>query len=748
MLPVLRRVSNHNLAILSLHRVVTVEEKARSLNKPMMTTEAQFRSLIDMVRRYGHPISLSSAIQQMQDGAGFEPGTVVITFDDGYYDVYQRAFPLLKEYQIPATIFTTTGVIGDRENYLWWDEVDYCLQNHKVIFNEIGEGLSDELSGAIRLIAGLEGGRSERIESSIRETLYRIPVEERNELVARIRNEIPDIGARPQLMLSWDNVREMSGLIEIGNHTVHHHLLNQLEPSAIVTEIADAKAKIEQETGYPCPGLAYPSGAYTNNVIEAARECGVEYAVTTRFTNNSHTADLMTLGRKDAGYLSINDAIYPDYFKVALSGVTDWYRQDYTWTGSGDIPPVNKSRLSQFVRGDRKPRTTREVPLIVHVIFHLAVGGLENGLVNLVNRIPRGSYRHAIICLTDYTDFRNRIRNPDVDVYILNKRPGKDWRLYTNIWRLFRRLRPDIVHTRNLSTLETQLPALLAGVPHRVHGEHGRDITDIDGTSKKYQLLRRIYRPLIHQYIALSMDLTRYLANRIGVPREKLTHILNGVDTDRFRPGAEFAREVLPENFSGDNKIIIGTVGRMEAVKDQTNLVHAFIHLVKQQPENKENLRLIIIGDGALRLPAMSLLEEAGLDDIAWLPGEREDVPELLRSMDVFVLPSLAEGISNTILEAMASGLPVVATDVGGNSELVDQDKTGYLVPRADPVALSRAIQRYTSSPGLRREHGERARRRCEGDFSIETMVRNYQALYDGLMQADKRSSLVSTSQY
>jgi len=149
-------------------------------------------------------------------------------------------------------------------------------------------------------------------------------------------------------------------------------------------------------------------------------------------------------------------------------------------------------------------------------------------------------------------------------------------------------------------------------------------------------------------------------------------------------------------------------------------------------------LRLVIVGDGTLRQPAIRLLEDAGLAHLAWLPGERQDVPELLRAMDIFVLPSLAEGISNTILEAMASGLPIVATDVGGNCELVDHGRTGFLVPRADPAAMAAAIRRYVEDSALRREHGAQGRRRCEKTFSIDTMVRRYGEFYDEVLGAHR----------
>lgn len=173
----------------------------------------------------------------------------------------------------------------------------------------------------------------------------------------------------------------------------------------------------------------------------------------------------------------------------------------------------------------------------------------------------------------------------------------------------------------------------------------------------------------------------------------------------------------------------------MEAVKDQVTLARAFVQLVEGHPQGRERLRLVIVGDGALRKSAMAILKAAGLEGISWLSGERDDVPELLRAIDVFVLPSLAEGISNTILEAMASGLPVVATDVGGNSELVEPEITGFLVQRGDPSLLAEAMRQYIDVPRLQQQHGMMARKRSVEKFSIHSMVQRYQDLYDSLLQ-------------
>ena len=377
-----------------------------------------------------------------------------------------------------------------------------------------------------------------------------------------------------------------------------------------------------------------------------------------------------------------------------------------------------------------------DLPLVAHVIHRLDVGGLENGIVNIINHMPEGRYRHVIICMTDYNPaFRARIHHGDVECYALHKREGKGIGIYFRLWRLFRRLRPTIVHTRNLSALEAQLPAALAGVRCRVHGEHGRDIHDIDGRNRKYNLLRRALRPLVDRYIPLSRDLEQWLRNQVGVTDNRIAAICNGVDSELFHP-AQQGREALPvDGFAGPDSIVIGTVGRMQMVKDQLTLVRAFVLLLERVPDARQRLRLVLIGDGPLRAQAQAMLRQADAVKICWLPGSRDDTSALLRGMDIFVLPSLAEGISNTILEAMASGLPVIATHVGGNSELVLEGETGTLVPPANPEAMAQALQRYTADPDLRCRQGGKGRQRVEHEFSLAYMVRRYLSVYDDVIK-------------
>ena len=169
----------------------------------------------------------------------------------------------------------------------------------------------------------------------------------------------------------------------------------------------------------------------------------------------------------------------------------------------------------------------------------------------------------------------------------------------------------------------------------------------------------------------------------------------------------------------------------MQKVKDQVTFAKAFIRALELDPEAHKRLRLTMIGDGPLREEVIGILKSAKVEHLAWLPGARNDVADLMSGFDLFVLPSLAEGISNTILEAMASGLPVLATNVGGNAELVDDKNTGKLVESSDIESMARAILDYYHAPELAKKNGLAGRKRVEELFSLNAMINNYAKIYD-----------------
>lgn len=378
---------------------------------------------------------------------------------------------------------------------------------------------------------------------------------------------------------------------------------------------------------------------------------------------------------------------------------------------------------------------TPPLPLIAHVVYHFGTGGMENGMVNLINHLPPDRFRHVVICQSGYGEFRHRITAQKVEFYDLGKRQGHDYSWMPRLYRLFSQLKPDILHTRNLNALEAQFVGATWGIGGRVHGEHGRDMYDIDGTNWKYNVMRRAARRLIHQYIAVSKDLAGWLKGTVHVADERLHQIYNGVDQTKFHPRQGTRPDLDINAFFANATCVIGSVGRMAKVKDYPTLVRAFIQLCNQT-ENSGGLRLVIVGDGPTRNDCQALVDAAGLSAQVHFAGDRSDTPDWLRTLDIFVLPSLGEGISNTILEAMATGLPIVATRVGGTPELIEEGVSGLMWTPGDADTLTRILAEYVNDPTRREREGMAARTRIENEFSWHKAAAAYQAIYEKLICA------------
>ncbi len=359
---------------------------------------------------------------------------------------------------------------------------------------------------------------------------------------------------------------------------------------------------------------------------------------------------------------------------------------------------------------------------VAHVLHSLEVGGTENGVVNLVTRL--GGVRHSVIAMTTAGPLAARLP-AGVGVRCLGKRPGIDARAILRLARELRRLRPTVVHSRNWGALDAVLAARLARVPVVIHGEHGREASDLLGLDPRRNRLRRLAARLVDRFVTVSFDLRRWLIETVRIPAARVVTIHNGVDTERFGDeGREAGRAALG---LAPDRLVVGAVGRLDPVKDHAGLLAAFALVAEA------SAMLVIVGEGPCRSPLETRVRALGLGERVRLLGERGDVALLLRGLDVFVLPSLGEGISNTLLEAMATGLPVVATRVGGNPELVEDGVNGRLVPPADPGALAGALAEYLADPALRALHGKTSRQLAVERFGLDRMAARYRKLYRGL---------------
>jgi sugar transferase (PEP-CTERM/EpsH1 system associated) len=375
-----------------------------------------------------------------------------------------------------------------------------------------------------------------------------------------------------------------------------------------------------------------------------------------------------------------------------------------------------------------------ERPLVVHVVHALGVGGLENGLVNLLNGAVGQQFRHAIVCLTQAGAFRQRVP-AGVDIYELHRHAGQDFGMLWRLWRLLRRLRPVLVHTRNLGTLDCQWVAWAAGVPRRLHSEHGWGADDPRGMNPRHRLLRKLCAPVVQQYLAMSRDIASWLERDIGLPAARIAQVYNGVDLSRFHAGAAQALPLTGEPPPWPRgSFVVGCVARLDPVKDPEGLVAAFAEFRSRVAPTSRPVWLAWVGDGPALANMQAAVARAGLQQCVWLPGARNDIPALVSQFDVFALASLNEGISNTLLEAMACGCPVVARRVGGNPEVVRDGQDGQLVDASAATAFAAPLEAYFRQPELRARHSAAARSAVEQRFSLDAMQQGYLQLYRRLL--------------
>jgi len=365
---------------------------------------------------------------------------------------------------------------------------------------------------------------------------------------------------------------------------------------------------------------------------------------------------------------------------------------------------------------------------IQHVVLSLQPGGLENGVVNVANRLAPGEFKSSVCCLKFGGEFVARLRPDTIAVHEMGLAKGNDPWLPLRLARLFRRTRTDVVHTRNAEAFYYGfLGARLAGVARIVHSEHGRTFDD---RAIRYRI-QRLFSRGTDRIFAVTEQLRRDLVSHVGIPAERIEVLYNGVDFTRFVPAdPKLTRARLG---IAENVLLVGSVGRLVAVKNYALLVRAVAAL------GMENVRLCFVGNGAERAALEALSRELGIAEKVIFFGHRDDVNDILGAMDVFVLPSVSEGMSNTLLEAMAAGVAPVASAVGGNPEIVHDGADGLLFPSGDLAELTRCLRRLLADAELRRRFGATARDKVLKDFALDGMIARYEALYRSLAVGGRR---------
>jgi len=373
---------------------------------------------------------------------------------------------------------------------------------------------------------------------------------------------------------------------------------------------------------------------------------------------------------------------------------------------------------------------------IMHIVDTWAVGGLQNGVANLIERMDGVRFEH-VICAMRSVDGSNGKLAPagGARVLCLSQDESRARLQVPALARRIREVQPHIVHTRNWGTFEGLLAARCVGDCAHVHSEHG---IDWDSTVKepwRRILCRRLAFHMADRVVAVSYRLRDLHAKRTRFPAHRIEVIHNGVDSRSFTPDITARARLRRELGISDNEYCIGAVGNLIPVKDHLTLLRA----VAEFDRIGRPWRLLVVGSGP-ELPKLTAFVDnypAWKQRVLFL-GKSNAVPGLLNAMDVYVLSSLTEGISNSLLEAMATGLPVVVTEAGGNAELVGED-AGLFFPVGGIEHLVQHLLQLGSHPEWRREIGQRAMRRVRDRFSIDSMVDKYAQLYESLCTAALR---------
>lgn len=372
---------------------------------------------------------------------------------------------------------------------------------------------------------------------------------------------------------------------------------------------------------------------------------------------------------------------------------------------------------------------------LAHIIGFLGVGGMELGVLRQSNALCRRGFKVSIIYLDEKQPEAEALLDPEVNTIRVRKTPGIDWKIILRLAQHLRTQQVDIVHTHNWTTyLYGVLAARVSRVPIIIHGEHGRD-TETQDTHWKRILVRRLLARMCHHLTAVSTDIQFMMLRTWRLAPHKVSFLPNGVDLQKYRPPKNRSVAKARIGLRNDAPVIGTIIGTFRPIKGLPCILHAMSAVCRNYP----TAQLVIVGDGDSRKDMLLLTRKLGIGHRVHFLGKRTNIPEILGAMDVYVNASLYEGMSNTILEALACGVPVVATAVGGTPKLLRDGKYGILVPPHAPEEISRAICRLLATPELRHKYAVHGRQLIEMHHSFELMIQNYERLYRRLFAMSRR---------
>jgi sugar transferase (PEP-CTERM/EpsH1 system associated) len=364
---------------------------------------------------------------------------------------------------------------------------------------------------------------------------------------------------------------------------------------------------------------------------------------------------------------------------------------------------------------------------VLHFFTHLTLGGMELTALRMISHLDSHLFENQLCGIRGYDPELIALRCPQAGIVSLQEGKQASRTQILSMRMIIRKFRPHIVHSRNWGAIEAVPAARLAGVPVVIHSEHGYEMDSLAGLPLRRRLFRRAVYGMASAVFAVTDELRHFHAGQAWVSPSRIRVISNGIDTSLFSPRPQLRGSTLQKAGVPPTRFVVGSVGRLVPIKDHGTLLKAAEVLVQRGVD----VHVILVGAGPeLARHQQFLANSVPLKNRVSFLGASDNVSELLNAMDVFVLPSFSEGMSNTLIEAMSCGLPVLATRVGGNPEVVGEELSGDLFVPGDSNGLADKLERLARNAEMRRSLGKVAHQRAVSMFSLDGMIGNYQGLY------------------
>lgn len=660
----------------------------------------KFESQINFLKKHYSIISLREAAQKLKRKERLPDNAAVITFDDGYRNNYTVAYPLLKKLNVPATIFLATNFIS-RKDFLWHDELYLILRGASksaLDLTKCGLGIFD---------LSTPENKRQAVEQ-IGNYLKTIGLDEKYKVLGQIRTDLtegPLEGLKDSEMLSWEEVEAMAGdgLIDFSAHSCSHEILSRLNTPALEEEIVNSCKKVRR--GNEEILFAYTNGRpqdFDRRAKAILKDIDALCAVTTISGLNSPGQDMYELKR-----VSIGDDLDPVTFELLCAGFIDAF----------------KKPLANPIHSVSSQKTT--IVLLTDCLVHLA-GGAEKQIFELVKGLDKNKYNVIVASLESYGQAPREM----IESVGARLEAFRVVRIYGlsgifqgfKFFRFLRQNKVDILQTYHFgSDIWGTFWGRLAGVPVILSNRRDMGFWRSFGHVWTYRLIN----PWVKKVIVNASAMRDHFVKKEHLPIDKFEVIPNGVELPDLQKLP--SREEVRSKFAlAKDDLVLMHVANLKPVKGHPYLLRAFKEVLGRHP----SVKLFLIGEDGTAGAVQALAAELGITKNVLFVGKHPDVKSLLPGADICLLPSLSEGMSNSILEYMAAGKPVIATNVGGNPELVDNGVNGILVEKEDVAQLRDAILKLIDDHKLRRFMGDSGLEKARKTFSMNTMIANYERLY------------------